>query len=552
MLLSVIALVVDTVISGQIAGEEGVSAMNVMTPIVSMITFAGNVISAGVSFCYGVAMGKLDKKRADKLFGMSVLVSVASGLVLYAVMTACFDMYVDFLKPAPEVLSHARGYYSYFKYAMIIEPLLLVLNLMIYNDGDELISNISNVTNIAGKIILSLIFASSLKMGVAGVALGTLAKDIISFGVLLCHFFRKANSLHPRMYFGFKDLWEFFKYGFVDSSMFLMWGLLLFVLNKFVSATFGGQYLPVLSMAISLVELTALFDGIAQAMLPLVGVYYNEGNYPAVRKVMGSATRMSIIEGIIFSVVVFIFAKYMPGMFGINDPLIVGECVNVVRIISLTLVFSSLLYLYETYYMAQGKNMIAVLSSCARNLVFVIVIAIPLAEVMGLNGVWVGFALAQVLTLVFCAWLMCAKYGRKNFPMFLDDKGLVADFDVLLTSENVMKTRDLAEKFMREHNIPSDVINRIMLLIEETGMMIIEHNEGKKVLAEYTIELYEKDQARVIVRDNGEIFDITNDDVDITSLRSYFLAGLMYIEKYKKNITTTSFNRNIFRVYSKQ
>ena len=82
-------------------------------------------------------------------------------------------------------------------------------------------------------------------------------------------------------------------------------------------------------------------------------------------------------------------------------------------------------------------------------------------------------------------------------------------------------------------------------------MRIIEHNEGKEITAEYTIEISQGNQARVIVRDNGEIFDITKDDVDITSLRSYFLAGLMSIEKYRQNITTTSFNRNVFNIFTR-
>ncbi len=43
--------------------------------------------------------------------------------------------------------------------------------------------------------------------------------------------------------------------------------------------------------------------------------------------------------------------------------------------------------------------------------------------------------------------------------------------------------------------------------------------------------------------------DITSDDVDIISLRSYFLAGLMSIEKYRQNIITTSFNRNGFNIF---
>lgn len=75
----------------------------------------------------------------------------------------------------------------------------------------------------------------------------------------------------------------------------------------------------------------------------------------------------------------------------------------------------------------------------------------------------------------------------------------------------------------------------------------MKRNASKKVLAEYTIELYGKNKAKITAIDNGDIFNITDSDLEVTSLRSYVLAGLMSVEN-ENNITTTSFNRNIFNV----
>lgn len=548
MVLYILALMADTIIAGHVVGETGVSAMNVITPIMSVVVFIGNIIATGTSFNYDSAMGKADKKRADEIFGMSVIVAIVFSVTLFVLMAVGFNTYLAFLSPEAEIMSYAREYYSFYKFVLIVDPLIMLLTTMVYNDGDELISNIANAVIIFGNIILSVIFALMLKMGMAGLALGTLINDIISLMILSCHFLRKSNSLSPRMYLSFKDLWGFLYYGFVDSGMFLMWGLLLFALNKFIIANFGTKFLPTVSMAISLLEFSAVFDGVAEAVIPLVSVYYSEKNYPAVRKVMSSAIWVSLIEGAFFSVVLIIFADYLPLIFGIEEPEVLEYCVNAVRIISTTLIISSMLYLFETYYMTQGKNIVALISSFARNLVFIALASVPLGLALGINGVWIAFALAQPLTLGVCVWLSFVLYGRKDFPMYLEDSGDIADFDLLLTSENVMKTRDEAEKFMKSHNVPDSVVNRIMLMIEEIGMTIIEYNEGKKLLAEYTIELYDENQAKLIVRDNGEIFDITSDDAKVTSLRSYFLAGLMTLEKYRKNITTVSFNRNVFTI----
>ena len=547
MVLTVIALLADTVIAGHSAGEAGLSAMNLMTPLVSVTAFIGGLISIGVSFTYGEAMGEADKKRADGLFGMSMLLAAAFGLAMFVLVSAFREEYFAFVHPAPDVMSCAAGYYSFYRYVMIIDPLAMLLGVMVYNDGDEFISNIANIANIGGNILLSVFFAFTLKMGMAGIALGTLMKDIMSLAVLSCHFMRKTNSLRPRLYFSCGDLWDFVRLGFIDSGMYLMLGVMLFVMNKFVLAEFGDEYLPVLSMAVSLLELSIIFDGIAQAMLPLVSVYYAEGNYPAVRKVITLAAKVSVIEGLAFSAVMTMFAEYVPVMFGIDEPETVRHCVLAVRIISTTLVVSAVLYLFETYYMIQDKNGLAVLSSCARNLVFILALGVPLGLTGSIAGVWWGFALAQVLTLILCGVLAVMKYGREYFPYYLEAKKPAADYELSLSPEALITVRDSAEEFLKAHDVPKSTVNQVMLIIEEIGMLTLERNKGE-VLAEYTLLLEEDGQVRIIIRDDGEIFDVTDEDLNVTSLRSYIVSRLMTIQRLRQNITTTSFNRNVFDV----
>ncbi len=294
-----------------------------------------------------------------------------------------------------------------------------------------------------------------------------------------------------------------------------------------------------------------LFDGVAQAVIPIVSVYHGEGNYKPIHKIMASGAKVSLIEGAVFSVILLVFADYVPGIFAIDDPEILGACVNAVRISSTTLIFSALLYLFETYYMTLGKSLVVVVSLFTRNFAMPVWLGVLLGYMLGIDGIAWGAALGQPVAFGLCAVMLCVMYGRKNFPLYLEEQDYIADYDVLLTQDNVMHTRDEAEKFMTARNMPRNVTHKIMLLIEETGMLIIERNPKKHVLAEYTIELQDDESAKLTVRDNGGIFDMTDADMDIVSWRSYFLSRTMSVTK-RRNITTTSFNRNIFTVLANQ
>ena len=51
----------------------------------------------------------------------------------------------------------------------------------------------------------------------------------------------------------------------------------------------------------------------------------------------------------------------------------------------------------------------------------------------------------------------------------------------------------------------------------------------------------------MIIRDDGDVRDITDSDARITSFRAYVLSQLMARTPDKQNLVTTGYNRNVFR-----
>lgn len=76
-------------------------------------------------------------------------------------------------------------------------------------------------------------------------------------------------------------------------------------------------------------------------------------------------------------------------------------------------------------------------------------------------------------------------------------------------------------------------------------MAVKDRNGARKVLAEATLDLNEG--VSLVLRDDGEIFDITDADARISSLRSYLVCSIMEGQKNRMNLTTTGYNRNVFR-----
>ncbi|MBQ1345957.1 MAG: hypothetical protein IIY62_06290, partial [Kiritimatiellae bacterium] len=84
------------------------------------------------------------------------------------------------------------------------------------------------------------------------------------------------------------------------------------------------------------------------------------------------------------------------------------------------------------------------------------------------------------------------------------------------------------------------------LLVEETLMTVRERNAGRRVRAEVTVDL--NDALVMTLRDDGVLFDITDADQSISSLRTYLVSNLMTAIPVRRNLTTTGFNRNVFKL----
>ena len=77
--------------------------------------------------------------------------------------------------------------------------------------------------------------------------------------------------------------------------------------------------------------------------------------------------------------------------------------------------------------------------------------------------------------------------------------------------------------------------------------VICGHVVGETGLAAVTVDL-NRGGLTLVLRDDGEVFDMTDSDARISSLRSCLVSNLMGELPHRRNLTTTGFNRNVYRL----
>jgi MATE family multidrug resistance protein len=136
---------------------------------------------------------------------------------------------------------------------------------------------VTDITVNALNIILSIIFAFPMKMGIAGVALGTVAAQYIGLGTalfLMTRYYKKLfKYINIRASLKIKEMKEFF---ILNGNLFLRSASLLLVYTGFtaLSARYGNQLLAVSTIMMKLMLLYSyLVDGFAYAGEAITGRY---------------------------------------------------------------------------------------------------------------------------------------------------------------------------------------------------------------------------------------------------------------------------------------
>ena len=540
-------LLSDSIIAGYFVGESGVAAINAITPVTGVVTFFGDLCSTGVGIVFTREVGAMRKKRADEIYAQGLIIALSIGLLSALAIFLMRGVYFDLNGVTGAIRAEALKYYALMPINAFLTIVVFYLEQMVYSDGDELCNNICYVFQIGGNIACSVVLAKL--MGMTGIILGSIIGN--GLGILAClwHYFRKGNTLHFTWHLSLRDFLLTSRYSIVDSSVYLCWALMDYVLIGFVSSRWGDSGLITLAVVVSLIEFGVVLDGVGMAMQPLIGTYFGERNPRLIKRVMRSGIKAALIQGAAATVLICVFAKQFCGLFGITGGAALAPSVAAVRIVSLGFPFVSAVSLTTSYYMLIDRIGMATCIACLQNGALYMALPILGGMLFGMSGMWAGFAASPLLTLIAALIFVYLRFGRDNFPFLLKDMDSeIVVMDGTLTPETSAKLAEQVADSVLSHGYSKERSHRAALFVEEIGLTVLERNKKSKkpVLIELSL-FYEEDSVLIIERDSGELFDVTDPDLEIAGLSTLTLNGLMKSHTEKAYLVTTGYNRNMIR-----
>ena len=365
--------VVDSIIVGNLINEDGVSAISLSKPINQFIFTLHLLINAGAGMLVGYALGQNDIAKARRLFTHALSFSLFLGLLLALFGGIIFpEQTARLLCSNEQILPLARGYMQVLLIGNPAFILMWGLSTMVGVDGQPKLVSVAVIVDNVVNLCLDIVFIQWLDWGIIGSSAATVVGHLVGIAILLSHWWKPE---HRRLIPTFASdhlgglTSTIIKQGAPLAVASISLTLLLFSANSIVLSTLGRTGIFAFAVCMNLLQVYNLFlSGTCQTLQSLGAIQVGKGDAEGVKNVIRKAFRFITVAMIVVCVVVWIDPQLIVRLFGANEPDLISESDQALRIFALSFIPFCYIYVLMIVYKLYKHHKMALFISFALSL----------------------------------------------------------------------------------------------------------------------------------------------------------------------------------------
>ena len=401
-----ICLFVDGLIVSFLIGASNLAPIQIVAPVITFVNLIYWMIGLGGSVLCSVAKAEFDDEKSNSYFSVSIISLISIGILITIFGLLFSGSIAQFLCASqPELVSDVSSYFSALIIGMPFLCYMMSLSYFIRADGIPSLPFrailIANIVNICCDVI----YIRFLGMGLSGAALATSTGYLVG-SILISYYFLKKERTLEFIKLKVNSFFNFLKNivtsGFSSASTQLYLTLKLLVINFLVGIYVGKSGVVAFGICYnSLFILYIFLIGTAQTMSPIVSVYFNEEDYSGVNYIIKRSLKIVVASSLALSVLFIVYPQALLFLYSVKNPADVPVVLNALRIFAISYVGTAITFLYTFYAQAIQKNQLSTIISLLEGFVLPISAAFILSHAIGGNGIWISFAIAELLTILF-------------------------------------------------------------------------------------------------------------------------------------------------------
>jgi putative MATE family efflux protein len=405
-------------------GSYGNAANTVVFPLTVLALAVAVMIGDGCCAFVSIALGSGKKEDANRSVGNSIVLCIASSLVLTAIYLIFSEPILTLFggKVNAETYDFAKEYFFWIAVGIPFYMFGQAMNPIIRSDGSPKFAMVSTLVGAVANIILDPIFIYIFKWGMMGAAVATVIGQILTavLAVLyLCHM--KAVRIEKSSFkLNFRLICRFLSLGLTSFlaqvSLVISMAAVQNTCMKYgaLDPIFGQtEYaqipLAVLGIVMKFFQIAiSVSIGVAAGCIPIVGYNIGANRKDRAKTLFSYLLVAEAIIGGVATIIVECFPLQIANLFGAaNESAYYADfAVKCFRIYLCMMILATVNKGTFIFLQALGKAAASTVVSLTREIIFGVFLPIIMPIFMGLDGLLWSFPVADILTFLIAVFFI--------------------------------------------------------------------------------------------------------------------------------------------------
>ena len=418
MIFTSIYGVVDGYFVSNFAGKTPFAAVNLIIPLLMILGCVGFMFGAGGGALIAKTMGEGEDHRANEIFTMVIIVSVALGMLLGAIGFAFLKPIARKMGAEGEMLEQCVLYARIILIAQPFYVLQFEFQCLFATAEKPRLGLYVTVAAGCTNMLLDALFVGAFRWGIAGAAAATALSQMVG-GLFPLIYFARENDSSLRLVRTKLDLGAIGKVCTNGSSEFMsnISMSLVSMLYNIQLIKYAGQdgiaaygVLMYVSMIFQ-----AIFVGYAVGVAPVIGYHFGAKNTGELSGLLKRSLMMiAVCAAAMFAAgeclsapLSRMFVGYDLGLFAMTK--------HAFAIFSFSFLFSGFSIFGSSFFTALNDGLTSALISFLRTLVFQVAAVLLLPLIWQLDGIWLSIVGAEAMALIVTALFLIQKRKRYGY-----------------------------------------------------------------------------------------------------------------------------------------
>ena len=417
MLIQALYNIVDSMFVARVS-ETALTAVSLAFPLQNLLIAFGVGTGVGMASYLSRKLGEKDTETATKAAGNGITLAVITWILFAILGLTIVKPFMALFTDDAELLGLSTSYSE----IVMIFSFFMLLSMMneriLQGTGDSFSSMLSQMTGAITNIILDPVFIFVFKMGVNGAAIATVIGQAVGCTVSLYFVIRnKYIKIKPQhLKLEKRMVASIYSVGaptIITNSI----GAVMTGAMNAILIGFSTTAVSVFSVYFKLQSFVFMpIFGLSSGMVPIIAYNYGARKKKRVMSTIYIGTIIAIGIMVVGTIVFNLFPEVLLSLFSATEEMYrLG--VPALRIISLCFVSAAISIGLGSSFQATGYGIGTMIVSISRQLLVLIPTAYIMAKLVGINGVWFSFIIAEGVGLAVSLILFIKVYRTRIKPI---------------------------------------------------------------------------------------------------------------------------------------